>query len=227
LTQVGPRPARRAFGDELDELHLQVELLCVRVDQALTMTRDVLRGGDTALAQHVVEADDEIDAMDVSLTERCHDILRLEGPVASDLRLVVSVLRIVGELERIGDLCLRIVLLAEDVPAMRAGVATWDVLQAMADEAVERFRLVVHAWSARDERHAADLAGGSPLMTSLQERLLGELLAIDGADAVRTAIPTLLVGRSLDRIVDHTAIIGARLRYLIDGDPAHLAEEVR
>ncbi len=59
-------------------------------------------------------ADDEIDAMNVSLTERCYDLLRREAPVASDLRFVVSVLRVLSELERIGDLALRVLKLAPD-----------------------------------------------------------------------------------------------------------------
>ena len=57
--------------------------------------------------------------MNVSLTERCYLILAQENPIASDLRLVVSVVRVIGELERIGDLALRVVKLWPDLPMMR------------------------------------------------------------------------------------------------------------
>ncbi len=58
-------------------------------------------------------------------------------------------------------------------------------------------------------------------------RLAEELLSLTGDDAVRVALTSLVIGRALDRIADHAAIIGARLRYLLSGDPDHLAAEVR
>ena len=59
------------------------------------------------------------------------------------------------------------------------------------------------------------------------DRLTTELLRVDGADPVPLALRTAEAGRALDRIGDHVTIIGARLRYLITGDPHHLAAEVR
>ena len=107
-----PEPHRHTFREELDQLRLPVELMGVRVDENLERMRVVLRSGDLAVAHTATEADNEIDAMNVSLTERCYLMLSRESPVASDLRFVVSVLRIVSELERVGDLALRVVKLA-------------------------------------------------------------------------------------------------------------------
>src|SRR5947209_1666422 len=69
----------------------------------------VLRTGDAATADEAFAADDHIDAMVVSLTGRVYDLICRESPVASDLRYLVSVLRVLEELERIGDLSLRVV----------------------------------------------------------------------------------------------------------------------
>ena len=90
---------RQGFTDELDQLRLQVELMGVRVDENLERMRTVLRTGDEVLARAAFAADDEIDAMNVSLTERCYLLLGRESPVASDLRFIVSVVRIISELE--------------------------------------------------------------------------------------------------------------------------------
>ncbi|HEY4376634.1 MAG TPA: PhoU domain-containing protein, partial [Acidimicrobiales bacterium] len=98
------RPLRPGYAAELDQLKLQVEVMAVRVDQNLERMRVVLRNGDLLVADRAVNADDDIDAMSVSLTERCYDLLAREQPVASDLRFVVSVLRVLGEFERVGDL---------------------------------------------------------------------------------------------------------------------------
>jgi phosphate transport system protein len=220
-------PARRQFTAELEQMHLQVEVMAVRVDEALERMRDVLGSGDTRAADLALCADDVIDEMNVSLTERCYVLLRREAPVASDLRFVVSVIRVLSDLERIGDLSLRVVKLAPEQPVLASSPATFDILQAMADRAIDRFRLALRAWAAVDLGLATELATGPRTMDLFQERLMAELLRLQGPTAVRVAVRTFTVGQAIDRIVDHSAVIGARLRYLITGDPDHLVAEVR
>ena len=90
-----PVPLRTAFHDELDQLRLQVELMGVRVDQNLERVRRVLDEGDPGgeVVAAALAADDEIDAVHVSLLEKCYSLLGREAPVASDLRLMVGALR--------------------------------------------------------------------------------------------------------------------------------------
>jgi phosphate transport system protein len=218
---------RGAFAAELDQLHLQVELMAIRVDENLARMREVLRTGDTAVAARAIAADDDIDAMNVSLMARCYDLLGRQSPVASDLRFVVSVLRILGELERIGDLSLRVHKVAEHHDALTVDPAIFAVLDAMAGEAVERFGLALRAWAGLDLDLATDVARRSPSMDEFYERLLARVVDGDGPDAAHVAVVVVAVGRALERIGDHAAIIGTRLRYLLTGDPGHLAAEVR
>jgi phosphate transport system protein len=218
---------RQAFAQELDQLRLQVELMAVRVDQNLERMREVLRTGDRDLAYRAINADDDIDAMHVSLMERCYDLLRREAPVASDLRFVVSVLRILSELERIGDLSLRVDKVVDNHDLLTTDPALFDVVQAMADEALDRYRLALRAWASMDLALATDLATRSRTMDLFYERLMAEVLHLQGPDSTRAAVVIVAVGRAIERIGDHAGIIGARLRYLITGDPDHLAAEVR
>lgn len=218
---------RQHFTDELEQLRLQVELMAVRVDQNLERMRDVLHTGDLAVARKAIAADNDIDAMNVSLMERCYDMLRREAPVASDLRFVVSALRVLGELERIGDLSLRVDKVADQHELLAAQPAVLEVLASMADQALERYREALRAWATMDLGLATALASSTGALDLLQNRLTGELVNLEGPDAARTAIVASSVGRAMDRISDHAAIIGARLRYLITGDPDHLAAEVR
>jgi phosphate transport system protein len=225
---ANPGPLRNAFYEELDQLRLQVELMGVRVDQNLERMREVLRAGDTELAETTLKADDEIDAMHISLLERCYDLLGREAPVASDLRFVVSVVRILSELERVGDLALRVVKLASSVDEMSATGDPWDVLLTMVDTAVEQYRTALRAWSAQDLTLASQLADHSPSMLTFYERLLrADLYGFNQRDAMRLAMGMFVIGQAADRIADHAAIVGARLRYLLTGEPAHLAAEVR
>jgi phosphate transport system protein len=218
---------RQAFSAELDQLRLQVEVMAVRVDENLERMREVLSTGDLDAAGVAIRADDDIDAMNVSLTERCYELIAREAPVASDLRFVVSVLRVLGELERIGDLALRVVKLAPEWELVRSGERTYDILLSMTDLALGQYRTALRAWSAQDLVLADELARAGKAMDPTTEHLMRELLRLDGPDAVACAIRTLVAGRSLDRIADHASVIGARLRYLLTGDPDHLATEIR
>lgn len=219
-------PLRLHYGAELEQLALQVEMMGVVLDENLERMREVLRTGDAALAAVAIEADDRIDAMNVSLTERSYEVLRREAPVAADLRLVVSVLRVTAELERIGDLALRVVKAGTEHELLVQVPRAFDILQTMADEALGLYRSALRAWAERNAELAAQVAT-EPRHAYLAEQLVETLLAYDGPDAVAAALRTMVAGQALDRITDHAAILGARVRYLITGDPAHLAAEVR
>ena len=135
--EPGLTPLRIAFRDELDQLRLQVELMGIRVDQNLERMRSVLRhGGDERVVAAALSADDEIDDMHISLLERCYSLLNREAPMASDLRFILSVVRILTEFERIGDLALRGVKLESRVEALEATGAAWDLVLTLVDVAV-------------------------------------------------------------------------------------------
>ena len=222
-----PIPLRTAFQAELDQLRLQVELMGVRVDQNLELMREALRSGDEHLMEQAFKSDDEIDAMHLSLLERCYQLLNRQAPVASDLRFVVSVVRILSEFERVGDLSLRILKLTPQVNSLSTCGAPWDIALTMVDLAVEQYRTALRAWSAQDLGLASQLADQRPPSGTYHERLLAELQRLQGPESAATAMGIYIVGQAADRIADHAAIIGARLRYLITGEPAHLAAEVR
>ena len=94
---------------------------------------------------------------------------------------------------------------------MASNPSTFDILLAMADQVVERYRQALRAWATMDLGLAVDLVGLSRSMDVYYERLMGELLRLEGPDAVHLAVSTFAAGRSLERIGDHAAIIGARL----------------
>lgn len=220
-------PARLAFAGELDQLRLQVELMAVRVDENLERMRSVLTAGATGLETVAFATDDDIDAMNVSLTERCHALLLLEAPVAGDFRLIVSALRVIGELERIGDLSLRVIKLAPRFAQLTADAASHDIVCVMATEATERFRLAMTAWASADLPAATTLTDPSPTIDMAMDHLTRRIHNLEGPGAVDVALTLTTAARSIDRIADHTVVLGARLRYMITGDPAHLAVEVR
>lgn len=97
----------------------------------------------------------------------------------------------------------------------------------MAGTAVDAYRTALRAWSTQDLALASALGGGVRSLSASEERILAELFSLEGRDAVRVAVRTVVASRSLERIADHAVVIAARLRYLLTGDPDHLATEVR
>src|ERR671919_2960217 len=161
-TDSAPIHIRSAFQADLDQLRIQVELMGVRVDQNLEIMRNALSSGDAELMDQAFAADDEIDAMHLSLLERCYDLLNREQPMASDLRYVVSVVRILSEFERVGDLALRVIKLTPRVGELSACGSPWDLALTMVEGAVEQYRTALRAWSTQDLDLASELAGNSP-----------------------------------------------------------------
>ena len=218
---------RAGFQGELEQLRLQVEVMAVRVVQNLERMEAAVRDGDTDQAEAAVAADDDIDAMHVSLTGRCYDLLARESPVAGDLRFIVSVLRVLEELERIGDLALRVVKQTPDREVLARYPVILDRLTSMAALARELVHSALNAWSAQDLTIACGLVDRSREMDDHYAVLVADLLSLDGPDSARVAIVAVVMGRALGRIGDHTVIVGERLRYLLTADPAFLLSEVR
>jgi phosphate transport system protein len=201
-------PLRTVFHEELGQLRLQVELMGVRVDQNLERMRQVLDHGDAhgVVVEAALAADDEIDAMHVSLLERCYSLLGREAPMASDLRFIK---------------------LAPGVEELSESGPAWDIVRTLVEVAVDQYRTALRAWSSQDLGLATQLVENRPRLDTVHERLVDELRRLDRPDAVALAMHLFVAGQAADRIADHAAIIGARLRYLLTGEAAHLVAEVR
>ena len=222
--RLSPHRIRSSFAADLDRVRLDVEVVSVLVGEALGRMATVLSTTDTAVAERALESDDAVDAMVVSLTERCYDLLRRQAPVASDLRFIVSALRVLEELERIGDLSLRVVKLSPELPS---GSPIHRSILEMASAGRALYTLASRAWAEQNLELAATLADRDPVMDNHYAALLSQILALEGPGATALAVPAVLIGRALDRIADHSVIIGDRLSYMMTADSAHLASELR
>lgn len=222
-----PQVLRPHFVAELEQLRLQVEVMMVQVEENLERMRLALLERGDELGLPAAALDTRIDAMNVSLTERCYELIMREAPVAADLRLVVSVVRVLTDLERISDHAVRVCFEAGSTRRVENHSRLYGLIVALVDEVLHRFHLARLAWGSMDLSVAEELAAGSALTDALSSRLIREVLDLEGPDAVAVALSSAAVGRSLERIADHTMVIGARVRYLVTGDPAHLAVETR
>lgn len=229
---------RGAFAEELEQLRIQVEVMAMRVDASIVRAIRVIEFGDQAAAAELLASDNEIDEMHISLLERCYELLVREGPVASDFRLVVSVIRALDSLERIGDLCLRIAKTVDQQPLIAANADVHRVAIEFAYVVLGSFRRMQTAWAEgsleplgegdvdrrRTDAESSTLGNAGP--EALAAALASKIMELSGPDAVHAGVNAFVVCRSLDRIADHTHVLIARLKYLVTGDPSHLADEV-
>jgi phosphate uptake regulator len=116
---------------------------------------------------------------------------------------------------------------APDQHLLAAQPDIFRTLGVMATVAEDLYRIALGAWSAQDLDAARTLAVRNQDMEQHATALLRHILELDGPGAAHLAVTAVLAGRALDRIADHAVIVGERLRYLLTGDPAYLASEIR
>jgi phosphate transport system protein len=206
---------RRKFHQNLDEIDGKVIRLFALVSESVGAASDALLSGDTDAARELTEQDRLVDLLEVDLEQIAERELLMQTPMAGDMRYLVSVLRVVPELERSGDLAEHIAQRAVNGLALRLTPTVRGLLEQMGTVCVELWRRAADAWAERDGGAAVELDKADDQLDDLHDRLVGEL---ENADiALADALQTTLVARFYERLGDHAVHIAERVRYLADG----------
>jgi len=200
------------------EVVLLAELVVDRYDDALTAAAT----GDRWLADEVVDGDSEINERYLELEAQCTDLIALQQPVASDLRLITASFKIITDLERIGDLATN---LAAHTQAGREGIHPAVDVETLGGKARAMVETAVDAYEAADPAACRAVAArDDDLDTACDQatqRIIRSLLsepASDQAAARTAAFRGLLTVRDIERVGDHAVNIAARCLYMVDGD---------
>ena len=215
---------RVSFEEALGALRADVDWLGALAEEAVRGAVAALVGDDRLKAELVVAGDDQVDSLFVALEERAYILMAQQAPVATDLRFLVSSLRVMADHERTGDLAVSIAKLA--MTDWRRESTSLILLGQMADIAVALLGDARRAWRDKDLELAAALEGRDDALDACFRRLTGHLLAQDGPDASGLVFHALLAGRNLERIADHAVAVGDRVVYMITGDPSYLVAEI-
>lgn len=213
-----PEELRLAFHDDMKRIDTQVVELFALVSEGLAGATDALLAGDSAAARALVARDKMIDSVYHDVEELVQRTLALQQPMAQDLRFLLSVLRIVPELERSGDLAEHIAqraargLSSELTPRIRG------LIGQMGSVGVEMWRAAADAYSTRDGEAADHLRERDDEIDDLHVSLTAELAS--GALPIPVVIEMALIGRFYERLGDHAVNICERVRYLATGKSA-------
>ncbi len=209
----------REYEGELAEVRARLVRMGTLVESMIEAAMRALADRDTPLAQRTYAQDDEVNRLELEIDDMCLRILARRQPVASDLRFLASALKLVTDIERIGDLvaniCDRVVELDEEPPMRPYGS-----LQLMASATSGMVHDALAAFVARDAKHAKELLSRDRVVDDYYRQLFGELLAEMMADGKNVYRATRLqsIAKYLERIADHATNIAERVVFLVEGN---------
>lgn len=209
---------RDAYIDQLDAIFEDLAGIARKVQVAVGQATTALMTGDSSIAEKVISDDVDIDRAREQVEENAFSLLSLQQPVARDLRTVVAALRMVAELERMGDLSVHVAKVARlrvpDVAVPEEARATMTRMATVAEDMVSR---VVEVISGRDVEAAIALGRDDEEMDQLRRNSFAELLSDDWPHGVEAAVDIALLGRYYERIADHAVSIANRVIFVVTG----------
>jgi phosphate transport system protein len=188
---------------------------------AMARATNALLNADTTEAEEVLHGDDEIDALHHRVEEKVYELLARQAPVASDLRLVITALRVAGDLERMGDLADHVAKTAlRRAPGPAVPAELRPVITDLANACDQLADKIGRALENSDARAAAELETDDDVVDELHKQLLGLMLGTAWRHGVGPAIDGALLGRFYERFADHAVNVGDQVVYLVTGEPA-------
>ena len=209
---------RSAFQDELDGVTQSLLDLSSLVSSAVTQATHALLTADLSEAEAVIAADDRVDEIQHELDARIIDIIARQQPVASDLRALVTALRMSADLERMGDMAHHI---AKITRLRHPGAAVPSELLLTIEEMGKVARLISDKVGgiidSKDIDKALEVEKDDDEMDLLHRKLFTALLEPSWPHGIETAIDMTLIGRYYERYADHAVSVSRRIHFQVTG----------
>jgi phosphate transport system protein len=209
---------RNAFADQMDTVISDLVALNRLVQQAVSRATHALLAADGEVAERVIAEDDRIDRLREHIEEECFDILARQQPVAGDLRTLVAAVRMVSDLERMGDLAVHVAKVAQlRLPELAVPDELVPTVRRMSEVALHMVEQTALVIGERDVDAARRLEQADEEMDELRRRSFRILLGDNWQHGVEPAIDVALLGRYYERIGDHAVSLARRVIYLVTG----------
>jgi phosphate transport system protein len=210
---------RDSYREQLDEILIDLAQMAQEVSTAVRSSTTALLEADIQLAEQVIGNDERLDARQSDIENRAFTLLARQSPVAGELRTLVATLRMVSELERMGDLAAHVAKIARlrypdaAVPgALRASFVR------MGDVAEKMVIAAGQSLNDRNIQNAQELRDRDEDMDELRRTQFRVLLSDDWSYGVEAAVDVALLGRYYERIADHAASMARRIIYVVTGE---------
>lgn len=210
---------RRNFHHALEELRQQIVQFATLVADGIPEVTQALLDGDLDRARRVIDGDDELDRMSFQIEENCLKLLALQQPMASDLRALVSAVKLNWELERTGDLVVNLGKVVRRIYGVELEPRVRELIAQMGHYAHVLTTRAIEAYANGDAALAAALDDMDDPLDALQTEYAHTIIEAHerGALELQTAVQLALIGRFYERIGDHAVNVGERIRYMVTG----------
>ena len=208
---------QRHFHEELEALKQTLLAMGGLVEDQIRRVTTALLERDSTAAQEVIARDGQVNTYDVEVDEKCVELLALHQPTAGDLRFITTAMKIVTDLERIGDqavnIAQRVVELNRE-PQLKPYID----LPRMAERAQRMVKESLDAFVARDTELARQVCAEDGAVDDLNHQIFRELLTfmMEDPKTIPRAIRLILVARFLERVADHATNIAEMVIYMVE-----------
>jgi phosphate transport system protein len=212
-----PHP-RESFDRHLHELQDDILVMGSMVEKALERSMEALKNRNLEMARQVIEDDAKINQKRFDIEEKCVELIATQQPMASDLRVIIAVLNIIVDLERIADHAegnAKIAVMIGNEPPLKPLID----LPRMNQKTVDMLRRSLDAFCNRDAEAARSLCGEDDEVDNLYDQVFRELLTFMAEDSktITRATRLIWVGHNLERSADRVTNICERVVYLVTG----------
>jgi phosphate transport system protein len=216
---------RDIYHDELDDIGKTLVAMTQLVGAAMERATGALLDGNLAGAERVISEDPQIDLLREELEERSFQMIARQQPVATDLRVLITTVHLVTDLERMGDLARHIAKVARmRYPEIAVPAEVRDVISQMGGVALSLVEKVSQVIEGRDVELAQALEAEDDSMDALHRKLFTLLLSPNWTHGVEAAVDMTLIGRYYERYADHAVSVAQRIVYIVTGrrpEPLH------
>jgi phosphate transport system protein len=214
-----PDESRKNFHHKLDEVKADIVRLAAMVTEAIPPATQALLDMDLQAAQRIIDNDDTLDQKSLEIEEQCLRLLALQQPMASDLRALMTAVKLNWELERSGDLVVNICKTIRRIYGTSIDPRIRGLIGQMSEHAFDLMQRSVDAYALGDAALAAALDDMDDALDSLQAEYVHAIIECHEASKMKlqTAVQLALIGRYYERIGDHAVNIGERTQYMVTG----------
>ena len=212
------RHTDKAYEAELQQVRERLLEMGGKVEAAISASVRSLTERDATLAETVQVGDREVNRLEIEIDDACRRVLALRQPAASDLRFITTALKIVTDLERMGDLAVNIAERAVDL-AQAPPLRPFHDLTTLADLSEAQLKKALDAFVEADVQKAEEVIASDELLDAVYLKLFNELLVcmMEDSRAIRRATGLMFAAKHLERFGDHAANVGEMVVYMVRG----------
>lgn len=216
------------FNNELEDVRNKVLTMGGLVEQQIELAVLAFSTGDVEMAELVIKQDNQVDALEVSIDQECMQVLALRQPAAFDLRLLITVIKVVNELERVGDMAERIAEMAIQLSGTGGGKHDeYFELEHMAELVQSMLHASLDVFARINVDDVATITGLDANVDREYASIIRQLITrmMEDPRNITRMLDVLWIARSLERIGDHACNICEHLIYMVKGeDVRHLTQ---